>query len=81
MPMSEPALKRTVIVANQAGMHLRAAVMMVTEAKRFKARDCALPRELHEVDATEMLQVMSFGAMQGEQVVAGGLGRRRGPGG
>ena len=36
--MSEPALKRTVVVANLAGLHARAAVMVVTEARKFKAR-------------------------------------------
>ena len=36
--MSEPALKRTVTVANRAGLHCAAAVMMVTEARKFDAR-------------------------------------------
>jgi phosphocarrier protein HPr len=65
--MPEPALKRTVIVANQAGLHARAAVMVVTEAKKFKAR-IVLTKGLHEVDATEVLQMMSLGAAQGEEL-------------
>ncbi len=67
MPMSEPALKRTVTVANQQGMHLRVALMIVKEAKRFKAR-VFLAKELHMVDATEIFEVLSLAAMQGDKL-------------
>ena len=65
--MPEPALKRTVTVANRAGLHARAAVMVVTEARKFDAH-VVLAKGLHEVEATEILQVMSLGAAQGEQL-------------
>ena len=65
--MSDPALKRTVIVANQAGLHARAAVMVVTEAKKFKAR-ILVSKGLHQVEATDVLQMMSLGAAQGEEL-------------
>jgi phosphotransferase system HPr (HPr) family protein len=66
--MSDPALKRTVVVANRAGMHLRAVLMVVTEAKKFKAR-VVLAKGLHEVEATDMFQVLSLGAAQGDELL------------
>jgi phosphotransferase system HPr (HPr) family protein len=71
--MSEPALKRTVVVANRAGLHARAAVMVVTEARKFNAR-IVISKGLHEVDATDVLQMMSLGAAQGEELSLEGSG-------
>jgi phosphotransferase system HPr (HPr) family protein len=71
--MPEPALKRTVVVANRAGLHARAAVMVVTEARKYKAR-VVLSRGLHEVEATDVLQMMSLGAAQGEELTLDGSG-------
>ncbi len=65
--MPEPALKRTVTVANQAGLHARAAVMVVTEARKFDAH-VMIAKGLHEVEATDILQVLTLGAAQGEQL-------------
>jgi phosphotransferase system HPr (HPr) family protein len=71
--MSEPAVKRTVVVANIAGLHARAAVMVVTEARKYKAR-IVISKGLHEVDATDVLQMMSLGAAQGEELSLEGSG-------
>jgi phosphotransferase system HPr (HPr) family protein len=71
--MSEPALKRTVVVANRAGLHARAAVMVVTEARKHKAR-VVISKGLHSVDATDVLQMMSLGAAQGEELLLEGTG-------
>jgi phosphotransferase system HPr (HPr) family protein len=71
--MSEPALKRTVTVANQAGLHARAAVMVVTEARKFKAR-VTITKGTEEVDATDVLQMMTLGAAQGEELTLQGSG-------
>lgn len=71
--MSEPAVTRTVTVANIAGMHLRAALMVVNEAKRFDAR-VLIAKENHQVEATDVWNVMSLGAAQGEQLVLEGVG-------
>jgi phosphotransferase system HPr (HPr) family protein len=65
--MPEPALKRTVTVANRAGLHARAAVMVVTEARKFEAR-IVIAKGLHEVEATDILQLLTLGAAQGEQL-------------
>ena len=72
-PMPEPALKRTVTVANLAGLHLRAAAMIVAEARKFNAR-VVVAKGPHEVEATDMLQVMTLGAAQGEQLSLEGTG-------
>jgi phosphotransferase system HPr (HPr) family protein len=64
--MSGP-VKRTVVVANQAGLHARAAVMVVTEAKKFSAR-IVISKRGHDVEATDVLQMMSLGAAQGEEL-------------
>jgi phosphotransferase system HPr (HPr) family protein len=71
MPESVP--KRTVLVANRAGLHARAAVMVVTEARKYKAR-VIISKGLHEVDATDVLQMMSLGAAMGEQLGLEGSG-------
>jgi len=71
--MPESALKRTVTVANQAGLHARVAVMILTEARKFDAR-IVITKGLHEVEATDVLQMMSLGAAQGEQLSLEGSG-------
>jgi phosphocarrier protein len=63
--MSEPVVTRNVVVANRLGVHARAAVMLVTAARRFDAK-ILIRKGVHEVDATEVLQVLSLGAAQGE---------------
>jgi phosphotransferase system HPr (HPr) family protein len=71
--MPEPAVKRTVVVLNQAGLHARAAVMVVTEARKFKAR-VTITKGIEQVDATDVLQMMTLGAAQGEELALEGSG-------
>ena len=71
--MPEPALKRTVTVANVAGLHLRALGMIVTEARKFAAR-VVIAKGGQEVEATDLLQLMTLGAGQGEQLTLEGFG-------
>jgi phosphotransferase system HPr (HPr) family protein len=71
--MPEPALKRMVTVVNRAGMHMRAASMIVTEARKFKAR-VVIAKGQYEVEATDLLQLMSLGAAQGEELSLEGFG-------
>ncbi len=75
--MSDPALKRTVVVANQQGMHARAAVMVVTEARKHKAR-IIITKGTHQVEATDVLAGDVAGRGPGGGVAAGGF-RRAGP--
>jgi phosphotransferase system HPr (HPr) family protein len=71
--MPEHALKRMVTVANQLGLHLRPASMIIAEAGKFDAR-VVIAKGLHEVEATDIFQVMSLGAAQGEQLTLEGSG-------
>jgi phosphocarrier protein len=71
--MPESVLKRIVIVSNQQGLHARPALLIATEARKFDAR-VVLAKGLHEVDATDVLQIMSLGAAQGEQLSLEGFG-------
>ena len=47
--------------------------MIVTEARKFDAR-VVIAKGLQEVEATDMLQVMTLGAAQGEQLSLEGSG-------
>ncbi len=63
--MPEPALKRTVTMTNREGMHLRPASLIVTEARKYDAR-VVIAKGLHAVDATDILEIISLGAAQGD---------------
>jgi phosphotransferase system HPr (HPr) family protein len=71
--MPEPALKRTVTMTNREGMHLRPASLIVTEARKYDAR-VVIAKGLHAVDATDILEIISLGAAQGDQLSLEGSG-------
>jgi phosphotransferase system HPr (HPr) family protein len=73
--MPEPALKRTVTMANRQGMHLRPAMLIVTEARKFDAR-IVISRGLHSVEATEIYEVLSLAAERGDQLTLEGSGNQ-----
>jgi phosphotransferase system HPr (HPr) family protein len=66
--MPDADATRIVVVANQAGVHARAAVMIATAARQFVAK-VVIVKGLSKVEATDVLQLLSLGAMQGEQLV------------
>jgi phosphotransferase system HPr (HPr) family protein len=66
--MSEPALTRTVTVANRAGLHTRAALSIYRVAKQFNAR-VLVAKGPQQVEATDVLQLMSLVAEQGDSLV------------
>ena len=66
--MHEAKATRKVTVANREGVHARAATMIATLARRFRAR-VELIKGHHRVDATDVLQVLSLGAEEGTQLV------------
>jgi phosphocarrier protein HPr len=72
--MSQSTVTRTLVVANRQGLHARAAVLIVTAARRFQAK-AFLVKGLQRVEATEVLQVLSLGAAQGEQLTLEAEGR------
>jgi phosphotransferase system HPr (HPr) family protein len=65
--MSDSAVPRIVVMANRAGMHVRVAAMIVTAARRFDAK-VLIRKGNHQVEATDIFQVLSLGAAQGEQL-------------
>jgi phosphotransferase system HPr (HPr) family protein len=65
--MPEPALKRTVTVVNATGLHIRAAAMIAAEARKFDAR-VVIAKGPQEVEATEVLQVLTLGAARGDEL-------------
>ncbi|MGA2063627.1 MAG: HPr family phosphocarrier protein [Thermoguttaceae bacterium] len=65
--MSESAASRTVIVTNRAGLHARAAVLLAKAAGGFDAR-VLVSKGPQQVDATDVLQLMSLVAEQGDSL-------------
>lgn len=58
---------RRVVVANRAGLHARAAGMIVTTARRFDAK-VFITKGVEQVESTDMLQLLMLGAQQGEEL-------------
>jgi phosphotransferase system HPr (HPr) family protein len=65
--MSQVTATRTVVVANYAGLHARAATLIAKQARRFDAR-VELIRDRQRVEATDVLQILSLGAHAGVQI-------------
>jgi phosphocarrier protein NPr len=72
--MSDPVATRTVTLANRLGLHVRAAREIVLTARRFDAQ-VFLGKDLHRVAATDILEILSLGAAQGEQLSLEATGR------
>lgn len=65
--MCEPKATRTVNVTNSAGIHARAATSIAELVRRFNCRVLVI-KESERVDGTDVLQILSLGTRQGEQV-------------
>jgi phosphotransferase system HPr (HPr) family protein len=68
LSMSEDSPTRVVTVANREGLHLRAAVMMATTARRFQAKIELWAEGRPHVIATDVLQMTALGCMPGERI-------------
>ncbi len=66
--MSETKATRTVTVENEEGVHLRAADLIAKQVRRFDAK-VVLAKGSHQVEGTDVLQILSLGAARGEQMV------------
>jgi len=66
--MSSSNASRTVLVANPEGLHARAALLVREVVKRFQAK-VEITKGSQHVDATDVLQMLSLCAEQGEQLV------------
>jgi phosphocarrier protein NPr len=56
------------VVANPGGLHARAAVLLAELARRVSAK-VVLVKGTQRADATEVLQILSLGALEGQQLV------------
>ena len=65
--MSETRVTRTVVVTDPAGVHARTAVA-IAEAVRCGKSQVTLAKDQRTVTATDVLQIMTLAASQGERV-------------
>ncbi len=65
--MSEHVATRTVMVTNYEGLHLRAAAMVVETVRRYESEVNLTKNDMRV--GTEVLQLVSLGAAQGEQLL------------
>jgi phosphocarrier protein HPr len=66
--MSSSNPSRTITVANPEGLHARAALLVRELAQRFHAK-VEISKGPLRVDATDVLQMLSLCAEQGDQLV------------
>jgi phosphotransferase system HPr (HPr) family protein len=65
--MSETLETRTVVVTDPAGVHARTALAIVKTVKRGNSK-VTLIKDQMTVEGTEVLQIMTLVAVQGERV-------------
>ena len=63
--MSEAMSKRTATVRNPEGVHARAATLIAELVRKFDAK-VRLIKGVEHVEATDVLQILSLGAAEGE---------------
>jgi phosphotransferase system HPr (HPr) family protein len=66
--MDQPIRTRNVVVANRAGLHARAALMVFQLARTFQAK-VEIVMDRQRASAGDMLQLLSLGAAQGQSLV------------
>lgn len=71
--MCRSPASRTVTVANQEGLHARAATLIADLVRRHEAQ-VKIVKGSDRVDAIDVLQVLSLGAHQGEVLVLEAVG-------
>ena len=71
--MSKPKATRSVVVTNCEGLHARAATLVAELVRRFDSK-VELTKDCERVDGTEVLQLLSLGAAQGERLLLEAIG-------
>jgi phosphocarrier protein len=71
--MAESAGTRTLVVANVAGLHARAASLIATTCRRFDAK-VLVTKGVEQVEATDVLQLMCLAAAQGDSLLVEAAG-------
>lgn len=72
--MSQTKATRTVTVTNPDGLHIRAASLIAKLTGQLPAR-VELVKGSQRVDATNVLQIVSLCALEGEQLLLEAIGR------
>jgi phosphotransferase system HPr (HPr) family protein len=67
--------KRTRTVANHAGLHARAALLIANLARKHEVA-LTLVKDSQAAEASSIIQMLSLGAKQGEQLVLEATGPR-----
>jgi len=65
--MSELKATRSLVVTNCEGLHARAATLVADLVRRFDSK-VNLMKDCERAEGTEVLQILSLGAAQGEQL-------------
>jgi len=65
--MSDIKVTRSVTITNSEGLHARAAASVAELVRRFHSR-VSLVKDCERAEATEVLQLLSLGAAQGEEL-------------
>ncbi len=65
--MAEIKATRNVAVSNAEGIHARAATLIAELVRRFDSQ-VVVVKDCERVESTDVLQVLSLGAGQGEQL-------------
>ena len=71
--MSETRVTRTVVVTDPAGLHARTAVAIAKAVQRGKSQ-VTLTKDQHSAAGTEVLQILTLVAHQGETVTLDAVG-------
>lgn len=66
--MAELKVTRTVMVTNHEGLHARAATLVAELVRRYDSQ-VRLAKDCERVEGTEVLQILSLGVAQGEQLL------------
>ena len=72
--MSQNTATRLVSITNSEGLHLRAARSVADTVRRFESQVCLI-KDGERVEATEVLQMLSLGVAEGEQLSLEAAGR------
>ena len=73
--MTEPAVTRTLVVANRAGLHARAASLIATTCRQFDAK-VLITKGVEQVEAKDVLQLLCLAAAQGDSLLVEATGNQ-----
>ncbi len=71
--MCEPDATRTVTITNSEGLHARAASLVADLVRQYGSK-VRLVKNQERVEGTEVLQILSLGVAQGEELLIEAIG-------